>query len=345
MPSPDTRIVFLLLAVFFVSLTSTSLKATPDRSLFDLLPDTNAPIPVQIMVNLTNLKDSRWEELEEKGVLSFHGKDGQYQQWRFKAELRGKYRRKHCDFPPLKLDFSKKDLQLRNLLPFDDLKVVTHCIDDPTGSTNVLREYLAYKLYQEVTPYSYRVRLLEIEYVDTGAGNHSFTQLGFFIEDTDAMAHRLGLEIRDTFNLPGTAVAQDNEIDHALFQYLIGNGDYKLNISRNMKIGWSAKEQKFILVPYDFDFSGLVDAEYAVPQASHQIANVRERVYLGHPHPDALMNRAFERFRSLRPAFEQVIEQASWLPRSSQRYASSYLDSFYKEIESGAIHRPTGELR
>jgi len=42
---------------------------------------------------------------------------------------RGKFRRKICDFPMIKIDFSKKDLKKRRYKKFDDYKLVTHCMD------------------------------------------------------------------------------------------------------------------------------------------------------------------------------------------------------------------------
>ena len=46
------------------------------------------------------------------------------------------------------------------------VKLVTHCRGANKYDAYVLKEYLAYKIYNELTDYSLRVRLLEIEYVE-----------------------------------------------------------------------------------------------------------------------------------------------------------------------------------
>jgi len=60
-------------------------------------------------------------------------------------------------------------------------------------------------------------------------------------------------------------------------------------------------------VPYDFDYSGLVDAPYAVPPDGFKISNVKSRVYQGYcKHNGAALLAAGE-FRAQRPAIEAVL--------------------------------------
>ncbi|MCB9349767.1 MAG: hypothetical protein H6573_19980 [Lewinellaceae bacterium] len=69
-------------------------------------------------------------------TLSFLDKQGNRQEWPLDISLRGKFRRMHCkDMPPLRLDFSKKDLEEAGLAQFDDLKLVNYCMGDDRHPT------------------------------------------------------------------------------------------------------------------------------------------------------------------------------------------------------------------
>ncbi|MCB0643518.1 MAG: hypothetical protein KDC44_17850 [Phaeodactylibacter sp.] len=310
----------------------------PQPSIFDLLPNRENAIPVQIELNLTDLFEDRRSEEVQKGILRFEDEYGQVQQWRFKAELRGKYRRNFCDFPPIKLDFSKKDLQAKNMLPFDDLKLVTHCLDDPTGNTIVQREYLAYQLYQRLDKYSFRTKLVEVTYIDTGDSKKSITRLGIIIEDTDQLMDRLGVQEMDTVISNHNGLLAEQEMKHALFQYMIGNGDWNIPVRKNLKLAWAPKVQRFVAIPYDFDFCGMVNSKYAVAKSNHDIRSVTDRVYLGKLRPIEEMQATIDFFLEEKANIYAFIEQAPWLEKANRRYSLNYLDGFFKDIEKGKIN-------
>ena len=70
----------------------------------------------------------------------------------------------------------------------------------------------------------------------------------------------------------------------AIFQYMIGNTDFGVSANHNIILMQSAKDStaKPIVVPYDFDYAGFVDAYYAVPNEGLPIENVRQRLYRGY---------------------------------------------------------------
>ena len=62
------------------------------------------------------------------------------------------------------------------------LKLVVGC-----GATNddeqlIIKEYLAYKMYNMLTEKSFRVRLVKIKYDDTKGKIKSYSQYGFLLE-------------------------------------------------------------------------------------------------------------------------------------------------------------------
>ena len=50
-----------------------------------------------------------------------------------------------------------------------------------------------------------------------------------------------------------------------LFEYMISNTDWNVSLLHNIKLIRKKDTKEIIVVPYDFDYSGLVNADYAVP--------------------------------------------------------------------------------
>ena len=63
---------------------------------------------------------------------------------------------------------------------------------------------------------------------------------------------------------------------------MIGNTDWSVPNQHNCKVlsGMNIEHSDLgTIVPYDFDYSGLVDADYAVPYEGLALESVRERRY------------------------------------------------------------------
>ena len=90
----------------------------------------------------------------------------------------------------MKISFKKADLRADGLDPaFDDVKLVTHCLDSRgEGNANVLREFLIYKLYAQLTNNAYRVQLAEVTYQGAAGKFGKVKRYAFLIEDTDQLA-------------------------------------------------------------------------------------------------------------------------------------------------------------
>ena len=75
---------------------------------------------------------------------------------------------------------------------FNKLKLVTHCLENKfEGNENVMKEYLLYKLYNEITPESFRVQFVKITYLDSKGKLGKIKRFGFIIESKDQLAFRL----------------------------------------------------------------------------------------------------------------------------------------------------------
>ena len=118
-----------------------------------------------------------------------------------------------------------------------------------------------------------------------------------------------------------------------LFQYLIGNTDWSVIYGHNtMYI--RDPEGLATAVPFDFDFSGLVNAEYAGPPPQLPIRNVRQRLYRGFCRPDLNWEALFERFEDRENAVFELIEGIPDLQPSHRKSAGNYVTRFFRDLES-----------
>lgn len=88
------------------------------------------------------------------------------------------------------------------------------------------------------------------------------------------------------------------------------------------------------VIPYDFDYSGLVDAEYAVPNEGLPIENVRQRLYRGYPRTKEELSDAIEIFNKQKDKIYSLITNCQLLTQRSKKDIIEYLDDFYKIIKN-----------
>ena len=298
-------------------------------------------VEVNLEMNSKEVFDNRRNAKEHKAIFSYLDKNGISQKWNIKVTLRGKYRRMKCEnLPPLKLNFKKGDLKEAGLSRFDDMKLVTYCVEDEKDAKQLLlKEYLAYKLYNQITEESFRVQFIKINYKDVLVGEEE-QQYGILIEDTAELRSRIGAEkVKSKFNIPLDSFDEEQIKTAALFQYMIGNTDWSLAQSHNVKI--LSKDGKKIAIPYDFDFSGLVNAPYAVLNPDFLITSNKDRIYLGDEKNVENMEMTMALFSDKKDAFLQTIKDCKLLSGKNRREMTKYIKSFYKNIDT--INFPTKE--
>lgn len=310
-------------------------------SIFDALVREDA-IEITIETDLVELIDNRKREDYQKAKVTFENSQGADQELEVKVKPRGKFRRRVCDFPPVMIKFPKDELALNGYnREYNKLKLVSHCIDEKSaGKEVVLKEYLVYQMYAALTNQSYRVQLAEITYVDSKKKLSKITRYGFVIEDTDEMAARLGGIECDCLNAEPSRINAAAENKMAVFQYLIGNEDWGIPMLRNLKMVQPIDGSPLIPVPYDFDFAGMVDAPYAIPNTDLNLRSIKDRVYLGNPIGDNEMSAMLRFFIKNRSMLEAKIDGFKTMKRSSRKEMLDYLDSFYANIDQVTQQAP-----
>jgi hypothetical protein len=220
--------------------------------------------------------------------------------------------------------------------------MVVPCKNAAQYEPYVLREYLAYKIYNIITPLSYRVRLVRLSIINTGKGNEVTEYWAFLQEPDELMTLRLNSILIKKDRLSIRTVNPEVINSLSMFQYMIGNTDYSVTGQHNLKI-LALKEYGptgFIPVPYDFDFSGLVNTHYAAPSEALGTTSVRERYYLGPCRPKQVHEETIQELAQFNDEIMEYIKDFEYLDDKEKADMIEYLDSYFKESrESGFIDR------
>jgi hypothetical protein len=270
---------------------------------------------------------------------------GQPQAFDIQLSARGVSRRTRgiCSFPPLRLDFERGAVRDTALAGQNRLKLVTRCRSGANYEQLVVLEYLAYRLYNEITPHSFRVRPLRVTYRDSEGRRREETQFNFVIEDVDDLADRNGRVALDVFSgdVRSSGLVPASAAQYALFQYMIGNLDWDAvqalpgeGCCHNSKLIAASADARteVIATPYDFDATGFVDAPYAAPPNQVNVRNIRQRLYRGYCRHNDEIPAAIAVFQARRQAINTLIAGETRLSDSRRQQAQAYVDEFYDTI-------------
>ena len=290
------------------------------------------PLRFRITMDMrTVLKDRGEERAYYPAVITYKDKDSTEVTEKLKIMVRGNRRRDPtvCGFPPLMLNFSRSTVEKTVFGKVNKLKLVTHCKDEEY----LLREYLVYKLYNTITDQSFRVRLCKVEYVDLEGKRKTESNYAFLMEDDDDMARRNKGQI-----LQKELVMRMDRTDElamakvALFQFMIGNTDWSVPFRHNIKLVSLDSLKAPFPVPYDFDYSGIVSAPYAVPPPELGITSVRQRLFRGYSFPEAIYRKAVSSFNEHKIEIYNIYLQSNLIDQRYRKQTIKFLDDFYETI-------------
>lgn len=244
---------------------------------------------------------------------------------------RGQFRKSHCSYAPFWLNIRKADVVNENLQEVKKFKVVTQCKGGKDYSDYVLKEFLAYKIYNLLSPVSFRVRLVHMKYIDTGRKNKESESWAFLIEPEEMLAERSDGVVIKNDELSMHFMRTDELDIAALFQYMVGNSDYSIAGRHNMKIlglpGFGSLG--YTPVPYDFDYTGLVNAEYATPGENLGINSVRQRYFMGPCRDDQEFQAAIDHINSHREEIMELVSEFPYLSDKHKNEMIGYLEDYF----------------
>lgn len=325
-------ILLFLLGGTSPCLLGQGLEKDSTRTIFQLLKEEEIT-ELTLEANFDSLFENKKQNIEHEAKILLSLNKDSMQSLQLKIRPRGVFRRRYCEIPPLRLNFNKKDLKELGLSEdFDKLKLVTPCVNDVAGDQVLLREYWTYRLYNEISPNSFKVHLLKINYVNTEAPDTIQERIGFLIENTKELAHRIGGEIVDSFGLQLKGINAAAYHNLTVFNYMIGNLDWKLQVQRNMKLIHHPQDG-IITVPYDFDMSAMVWPSYARLNPDYGQTAFQERFCIGEFVSKESLDKTLKVFKNIKTSCRDHIKDCPFLNSKSKRDMLSYLNSFYHVLE------------
>jgi hypothetical protein len=248
-----------------------------------------------------------------------------------KIKTRGNFRkaRENCMYPPLLLNFQKATNVNTVFQKQDKLKMVMPCRDDQY----VVREYLVYKLYNLITPKSYKARLAKVVFYDSARKKEAGDFYTFLLEEDEQMAKRNGARILERKMMPGESTETETFLRMAVFQYMIGNTDWSVSYLHNIRILSFDDQPIPSVVPYDFDHAGIVNAPYALPPAQLELKSTQERRFRGYCITDMkTFDRVIATFNRLREDIYSVYTSCPLLESRYKLATTKFLDEFFITI-------------
>ena len=249
-----------------------------------------------------------------------------------KIKTRGNSRKSllHCQYPPLFLNFNKSANPKSSIFRDQDkTKLVVPC----RGDQYVINEYLVYKLYNLITPMSFKARLVKVIYQDTVKNKSSDPYFGILLEEEKQMAKRNDLNSIEIHKLNPKKTNREVFLKMAVFQYLIGNTDWSVQYQQNIKLITIDSASIPSTVPYDFDNAGIVKAPYAKPALELQLSSTQQRRYRGYCMKNMEEFTAiFDLFNNLKDEFYSIYQEFPLLSSSYQKQTIKFLDQFYETI-------------
>jgi len=313
--------------------------APPEELIVTPLFSTDEPLPIKLRYSNRQVRKETNDSTYLESVMAYEDVDGQWKSLDIKLRARGNFRREYCYFPPLKLKIKKKIGKGTLFEGNKELKLVFPCQLTKHSHDYVLKEYLAYKLYEVVTPFHFKTRAVSLELTEIKGKNEKIHQLmGFLIEDIDKVAARHGARKLKRSVHP---LQQDNicSVQNDFFQYMIGNTDYSVAYQHNEKLIF-VTDRKAIPIPYDFDMSGLVNANYAVvSQVQNEtlsITKVTQRLFRGFKRNESVYEFIRQDFLGKRAQMMQIVDDIAPRFQDPRQFqlARKFIEEFFVVLQN-----------
>lgn len=334
---PDFYIMKKNIQLLFLSLVSISFYISySQNNLSDPAPlfQNQEPLSIKLKMSIKDVKKNTDDSTYLESTLYYKNNTDAYDSLNIELRARGNNRRENCYYAPLRLKFSKSESKETPFIGNKKLKLVLPCLIESNNDDYVIKEYMAYKLYEIVTPVHFKTRLLNIEFIEEKGKRTTTKDLkGFLIEDIDNVAKRLnGNEIKRRI-MP---LQQDDlaSVRNSYFQYMIANTDFSTMYNHNGKLMFVDK--KIIPLPYDFDMSGLVDASYSVvsnvQNMNLDITEVTERAYKGYIRDEKIFYQVRDEFiNNKSKMFEAIDDLENYFKDKNQFIrARRFIESFFE---------------
>lgn len=305
--------------------------------------DSDQPLPIVLQLPVDDLLRHRQKRPTVEGKLRYSSVDGRDVDLDVTVTTRGKSRLEQCRYPPLRVNLKKKQVKETLFEGQNKLKLVVPCRTTPAFLRYLAQEYAIYKAYNLLTGYSYRVRAVDVTFRDSNGRRDDKLHRAFFIESLGEVASRLDMAVVKTGTVDLSQLQPERLAVMTLFQYMIANTDWSARkgpdgescCHNSRVIGPHHSAKNWIIVPYDFDQSGIINTSYAKPDPRLPIRRVTQRLYRGYCITVGELDGVVALFNERRSAINALFGSAAAKAQDNQK-AVRYLDAFYETINDPA---------
>ncbi len=320
-----------LIALLLFGLLTITLRAQ-NSEVTKLFQESNA-LDIKLKVSIKDIKKKTNDSTYISTLLHIKNASGGWDSIKIDTRARGIFRRGNCYFSPMRIKASKANAKGSILEGNKSLKLVLPCQNNDGKNALVLKEFIAYKMYEKITPYYFNTRLTHVDFTELdGKKVKNFQLTGILIEDDDLVAKRDHAKVMQS-NLHPLALNDTAALYHDIFQFMIGNTDWSTAFQHNAKLIFIAPK-KYIPLTYDFDMSGFVNPPYAEVSADLGIETVRDRLYRGFCRKEPITQQVRKEFIAKEGAIMGILDgfEKELTPRDFSD-TKKFLSEFFKIIK------------
>jgi hypothetical protein len=326
--------IICILLIFQLTLTpfllAQNLNNSANSESVSLLFKDQTILPINLNFSIKDLKKYTNDSTYIKTTLSYKNNQNNWQKLDVEIRARGKSRRETCYYVPVKIKIKKSNAKSTLFEGNKKLKLVMPCLLAKDNNDNIIKEYIAYKLYEVISPYNFKTRLVTISLSEIrGKKVKEHLIKGILIEDDKKVAKRHHGKIVERSIHP---LAQDNItcVQNALFQFMIGNVDFSIQEQHNSKLLYI--DNKIFPLPYDFDMTGLVNPSYGNPPLG--MASLTQRKFRGVKRDTLFMEQVRKEFIKNKVLMQTIVEsyENEFENKSEFNNAKEYVSTFFQVL-------------
>ncbi len=196
-------------------------------------------------------------------------------------------------------------------------------------------------MFELFTDKSFKTALMKVTFVNEAKADKSSTRFAFAIEPIDQLADRLGGRAYKPRVMQDRRLNDDQEALFYMFQYMIGNTDWAVANSHNINAVTDTVTNSIVLLPYDYDYAGIVGTSYAVPHESLPIPDVSERYNKGFCISEEMAEKYRLQFLEKKEEIMAMVNEFPYFVKNQGELVERYLRPFFDEMESPERTRKT----
>ncbi len=335
------KIIYVFLLFIFILYNnsySQNIKDSVQIEQASILFRSQEILPIKLSYSIKEIKKYTNDSTYIKTDLSYQLEEGSWNILGVELRCRGNFRLNNCYFPPIKVKIGKSASKGTLFEGNKKLKLVLPCSAKKGTNDYIVKEYMAYKLYEIISLYHFKTRMVDILFTEIkGNKTKVFNLKGILVEDDKNVAKRCGGDVLKRRTHP---MAQDpvTSTQNSFFQYLIGNTDFSTYVQHNEKLIFADKS--FVPIPYDFDMSGLVNTHYSVVSVINDeplpIASVRERLYRGFQRDPIIIQQVRKEFLDNQAKLLETVDNLEPIFENPKEFAvaKKYISDFFVVMEN-----------